>query len=227
MCQCRPSRGLYLPSSSKKTSINSWLNRIERTSQSIISRHPLQSIDHRCLFIEEIPILCSLETDCLYGYGCYSAVALLCVSLAQCVRYSNFSAANPAFLVYPPVPVHFPHLMVCSPAQHTFRGMRRNFIYIHFLTIHAPPPAHPRGTVGPSDCIAATNQPGEIVSVECSCACVRDLLRPVLCTRWPPRTCWWWLFGLWRSTTPPVANHPSIHHCHCHRHRPSRLANVK
>lgn len=52
-----------MPSSSQRTSTTAWLTRIERTPQSIILGRALQSIDQPGLFIEEIPILCTIIRD--------------------------------------------------------------------------------------------------------------------------------------------------------------------
>lgn len=52
-----------MPRSSQRTSITAWLTRIERTPQSIILGRALQSIDQPGLFIEEIPILCTIIRD--------------------------------------------------------------------------------------------------------------------------------------------------------------------
>lgn len=52
-----------MPRSSQRTSITAWLTRIERTPQSILLGRALQSIDQPGLFIEEIPILCTIIRD--------------------------------------------------------------------------------------------------------------------------------------------------------------------
>lgn len=68
-------------------------------------------------FHYRIPIQC----DCLLARCC-------CVS-SDCMRCSNFSAANPLSLSIHRFRCIY-HLTVC---RHTFRGMRRSFIFIHFL----------------------------------------------------------------------------------------------
>lgn len=52
-----------MPRSSQRTSTTAWLTHIERTPQSIILGRALQSIDQPGLFIEEIPILCTIIRD--------------------------------------------------------------------------------------------------------------------------------------------------------------------
>lgn len=52
-----------MPRSSQRTSTTAWLTRLERTPQSIILGRALQSIDQPGLFIEEIPILCTIIRD--------------------------------------------------------------------------------------------------------------------------------------------------------------------